>query len=221
MTARWTSASSRGSAAAFHAQDPEPAAGRAAWWFEVDAPALVLGSAQSDSSVDGDLCAQEGIDVVRRRSGGGAVLMIPDEIVWVDFLLPADDPLAVADIGRSMWWVGEVWASALESLGVAAPSVHRGPLVTSEWSRLVCFDGLGPGEVLIDRRKAVGVSQRRTRSWSRLQTAVHLRWRADLMDRLIPGTGSEERRPTAPWTLPPNVTARDVSHAVDTALASL
>jgi hypothetical protein len=42
-------------------------------------------------------------------------------------------------------------------------------MVVTPWSSLVCFDGFGPGEVLLDGRKLVGMSQRRTRTASRLQ----------------------------------------------------
>lgn len=220
MASGWELSSSRGSAGTFHGVDPAVLDARLAWWFDVDRPALVLGSAQPEASVDLDACQREGIEVVRRRSGGGAVLMIPDEIVWVDFVIPAGDPLAHVDIGRSMWWVGDLWAGVLRSLGARDPSVHRGPLQSTEWSRLVCFDGVGPGEVLVDGRKAVGVSQRRTRSWSRLQTAVHLRWRDDLMDALVRGTGREGRRPSRPWTIPDGVTANDVRAAVEAVLAA-
>jgi hypothetical protein len=50
-------------------------------------------------------------------------------------------------------------------------------MVPSAWSRVVCFAGLGPGEV-VDATgfKVVGVSQRRTRAIARFQCALPLRW---------------------------------------------
>ena len=39
--------------------------------------AVVLGSTQGLISVDQDACAAAGVDIVRRRSGGGAVLAVP------------------------------------------------------------------------------------------------------------------------------------------------
>ncbi len=44
------------------------------------------------------------------------------------------------------------------------------------WSSLVCFAGVGPGEVLVGGRKAVGISQRRTKEWARFQCAAYRRW---------------------------------------------
>lgn len=138
-------------------------------WCEVTAPAVVLGSTQGDSVLD----PSTQLDVARRRSGGGAVLVVPGEVVWADVVVPAGDPLWDTDVGRATWWLGEVWAAAL---GLAGAVVHRGGLVRTTWSTLVCFAGLGPGEVSVDGRKVVGLSQRRTRDGALFQCAVPLTW---------------------------------------------
>jgi hypothetical protein len=46
------------------------------------------------------------------------------------------------------------------------------------WGQLVCFAGLGPGEVTagLGGAKVVGISQRRTRAGARFQCAVPLAW---------------------------------------------
>ena len=149
--------------------DSEPAAARVVRVLSVvGRPALVLGSTQPRPAP----VAEEGggVDVVRRRSGGGAVLLRPGETVWVDVVVPAGDPLWSADVGRSFWWLGEVWAAALGG------EVHRGPLVRTAWSSAVCFAGVGPGEVLVDGRKRVGMASRRTREGALFQCAVPLAW---------------------------------------------
>lgn len=177
MTARpWRVERHLGTAAAFHARVvPEPAR-RVVWWFEVTGPAVALGSTQPDAVVDRAAAAAAGVDVVRRRSGGGAVWLEPGAVTWVDVVLPAGDPRWVDDVGRSALWLGEAWARALAALGLADLAVHRGPLVRGPWSPLVCFAGLGPGEVLLGGRKVVGISQRRTRGAARFQCAVLHRW---------------------------------------------
>lgn len=144
--------------------------------LEVDRPALVLGSTQSDDDADAAACAAMGVDVVRRRSGGGAVLLLPGQSVWVDLTIPRDDPLWDDDVGRASRWVGDTWASAAADLGCERPRVHTGAVVETRWSRRICFAGLGPGEVVAGGRKLVGVSQRRTRAGARFQCAVHRRW---------------------------------------------
>jgi lipoate---protein ligase len=182
----------RGSAAAFHGRELPPEPGRHLWWFEVDRPAVVLGSTQPEATVDQAACERAGLEVVRRRSGGGAVLLLPDDVIWLDVIIDRSDPCWDDDVGRAMWWIGEAWAQALIELGAqtgaASPlEVHRGGLMSTPWSRQVCFAGLGPGEVTLGGRKVVGISQRRTRGIARFQCAVYRQWRPEvLVDVLTP-----------------------------------
>ncbi|MBX3287489.1 MAG: lipoate--protein ligase family protein [Actinobacteria bacterium] len=165
-----------GTAAAFHGRSlPEPVR-RVVWWFEVARPAVALGSTQPLELVDADAAAAAGVEVVRRRSGGGAVWLEPGAVTWVDVVLPAGDLRWVDDVGRSALWLGEAWVRALGAVGVGELEVHRGPLERRPWSELVCFAGIGPGEVLRHGRKVVGISQRRTRAGARFQCAVAHRW---------------------------------------------
>jgi lipoate-protein ligase A len=156
------------------------------WFVEVDRPTLVLGSTQPDTLVDRGRAAAAGVDVVRRHSGGGAVLLRPGETVWADVFLPADDPLTDSDVGRAFLWLGRVWARALASVGVAGATVHEGaPQPPTAWSAAVCFAGLGPGEVTVDGAKVVGISQRRRREGALFQCGALVRWAPfDLLDLL-------------------------------------
>lgn len=176
MRGGWRVERARGSAGGFHGRDVEAGSGRQVWVQQVERPALVLGSTQPDDLVDHAAAERAGVEVVRRRSGGGAVLVEPGGTVWVDVVVPPGDPLWDDDVGRATHWVGEAWAAALAACGVPDGVVHRGGLVTTPWSRQVCFAGLGPGEVLVAGRKAVGVAQRRTRHGARFQVAALLRW---------------------------------------------
>lgn len=134
---------------------------------------VVLGSGQRDVSGLVDRATEAGLDVVRRRSGGGAVLLQPDGVLWVDVLVPRNDPLWDDDVGRSSMWLGAAWCEALTALGVEA-DVHRGLFSCGLAGRAVCFVGRGAGEVVSDGRKVVGISQRRDRGGARFQCAVLL-----------------------------------------------
>ncbi len=167
----------QGPAAALIEMPEPPAARRGVRIHRADRPALVLGSAQPQQAADTGAAEAAGVDVVRRRSGGGAVLLQPARHVWVDFFVPAHDPLWSDDVGRAVGWVGEVWAEAVASLaacGRGAPAVHAGRLVADRWGRIACFAGRGPGEVFVSQRKLVGVSQRRNRLRARIQTVARL-----------------------------------------------
>ena len=164
---------------------------RSVWLLGPTDAAVVLGSTQPASVV------APGVPTVRRRSGGGAVLLEPGGLVWVDVLVPAGDPLWEVDVGRAFAWLGRAWAEALADAGVPGDlRAHEGRLVSTAWSHLVCFAGLGPGEVTLDGAKVVGLCQRRTRHGALFQCAALLDWRPErLLARLA--LSDEDRRRAA------------------------
>ncbi len=180
----WSLEHLRGSAEDLH-QRALPAR-RGIWVCTPDRPALVLGSSQDEATVDVEFCRRAGIDVARRRSGGGGVYVHPTESLWVDVVIPRDDELWHDDIGRSMWWLGEAWRDALALHGVVGLAVHQEALVSNDWSRTLCFAGVGPGEVMTGSAKLVGISQRRTREMARFQCIVYRTWDAELHTQMIP-----------------------------------
>lgn len=148
-------------------------------------PAVVLGSTQAAP------VGPSRIEVVRRRTGGGAVLVTPDDPLWVDVDLPIGDPLWSDDVGASFRWLGAAWTEALGH-GI----VHEGGFEPGRWGRTVCFAGRGPGEVFVDGAKVVGLAQRRTRAGARFQCAVLSRWAPDaLIDVVVPGEDRAAARP--------------------------
>ena len=176
----WRVERATGRAAELVARPPPRPAGRTVSLLAVTAPAVVLGSTQPDELVDRARADAAGLDVARRRSGGGAVLVRPRELLWADVFVPAGDPLWTDDVARAFRWLGPVWTVALHALGLDA-RWHDGPMLETRWSRRVCFAGVGPGEVLIGDRKVVGISQRRTRAGARFHCAALRVWDADAL----------------------------------------
>ncbi|MBM7517047.1 lipoate--protein ligase family protein [Nocardioides nitrophenolicus] len=174
-----------GSIADFHARViPDDLAEAEVWSFRPSGSALVLGSAQDHTTASAAATAAAGVDVVRRRSGGGAVHVDPARSVWLDVVVPRHDEHWSDDVRESTYWLGEAWQRALATLGIAS-ELYRGGLEQTPWGRLVCFAALGPGEVLVDGRKLVGISQRRTRAGARFQCIAYDRWDPyDVLDLL-------------------------------------
>lgn len=211
----------QGGAAAFHARDLAEPVARAVSVFGVEQAAVVVGSTQPEADVDLRALEAAGVVLVRRRSGGGAVLLVPGESLWVDVVVPRGDPLWDDDVGRASHWLGRVWASALGDLGVTGAEVHVGGLVSNRWSSLVCFAGLGPGEVRVDGRKLVGLSQRRSRAGARFQCLLSRSWDpVPLLGLLVL---DDDRRGTAVDELAPLATGLDrpFPEVVDAFLAHL
>jgi lipoate-protein ligase A len=161
-----------GSASDFHQKDLEP--NRAVWWCDVDAPALIIGSTQSQDDIDETAAASMGLDVVRRRSGGGAVYVHPTDSVWIDVTIPKSDALWIDDVTQSMLWLGDAFVKALSPWVDAR--VHRDAFDAGDNGRSVCFASTSPGEVFVGTQKLVGISQRRGRDGARMQCILYRVW---------------------------------------------
>lgn len=185
MPGDWLIERRRAPAAELHDAVPPGDGARRIWVLEPTAPAVVLGSTQRDDAVDAASAGRAGVDVVRRRSGGGAVFVSPGEPVWIDVVLPRHDPRWDDDVARSFLPIGRAWQLAVEAVGIGGTAVHDGPIIHTEWSRLVCFAGRGPGEVLVGDGKVVGMSQRRTRAGARFQCALPRVWSAEPLRSLL------------------------------------
>jgi lipoate-protein ligase A len=146
----------RGDATMFHVQ--------------LERPTLVLGGSQSF-----DVLARERLGatpVRRRRGGGGLVLLQPDDL-WVDWWIPASDPRWSHDVRVSSVHAGRWWHDILVARIDGEVSTHEGPLEGDVTHRVVCFAGRGPGEVFVDGRKAVGLTQWRVREGIFISTVIH------------------------------------------------
>jgi lipoate---protein ligase len=207
----------RGGVAAFHAADLLADSRPRVVGCAADPSALVLGSRQTVELVDLDACRRAGVDVVKRRSGGGVVLVEPGAMCWFDVVAPAGDPrfeAVAADVGASMRWLGGHVVTAVRGLGVAEAAAHDGGMVGGRWGEVVCFAGLGPGEVIADGAKLVGISQRRTRHGSRFQCIAHVRWSPEVLVGLL-----AEPRPALDELPAVAVVSREVATALPRAVA--
>jgi lipoate---protein ligase len=169
---RWVRHDWLGSAEEFHSLQPEFT--RAVWWCQVTQPALILGSSQSINDVDTAVAGDAGINIVQRRSGGGAVWVHPQDSVWIDVTIPRTDPLWTDDVTTSMLWLGEVFRRALSQWVTA--DVHTEAYASGPDGKSVCFASVSPGEVFVGGNKLVGISQRRTREGARLQCVLYRSW---------------------------------------------
>jgi lipoate-protein ligase A len=129
--------------------------------------ALLLGRSQKPSAAMLERAGEEGIDVVVRASGGGAVIAGP----WMcshTVLLPADHALVRMSLPRSYEVIGEAWRRALGRHGIPtemAPRATARPAGADDAKRWVCFGSLSCGELVgPDNRKIVGLAQVRRRN---------------------------------------------------------
>jgi lipoate-protein ligase A len=118
-------------------------------------PACIsLGRFQPLSDLDLDACGRRGIEVVRRPSGGRAVLH--NRCLTYALVAPADSAPFAGGVRASAVRIGEALAAGLRHLGVAvslAPAMPRGRRSPD------CFAVAGAGEVVSDGSKLVGSAQ--------------------------------------------------------------
>jgi len=216
----WRVERHRGSAAALHGLEAPADGVRRIWVLEATAPAVVLGSAQRDDVLDIEAAAVAGVDVVRRRSGGGAVWVAPGDPHWIDVVIPRGDRLWDDDVGRAFLPVGRAWQRALSSLGIDGTEVHDGALVCRPGGAVACFATVGPGEVLLDGRKVVGISQRRTRAGARFQCAVPVRWDPGPLTEVLADPAVGAQLATVGAGIGDGIGSDDLVAALATALAA-
>jgi lipoate-protein ligase A len=131
--------------------------------FGWNPPALSLGYGQeARKEVDLEKCSRAGIDIVRRLTGGRAVLHWKEltySAIW-----PEDDPVLGGNISETSRLIGRCLVEGLRLFGVeavlekpASRSVRpRGPSATAP-----CFSSLSRWEVKCKGRKLIGSAQRR------------------------------------------------------------
>lgn len=130
-------------------------------WSE---PWLSIGCLQQVSEVDVSACQRAGIPIVRRSSGGTAVLH--EHTVAFSLAVPPDHPLSVSDIVESYRLLAPPARLALRKIGISAELVrleeaHRGR--PNGFGSAACFAALSPYELVVGSRKLVGNSQLRRR----------------------------------------------------------
>ena len=160
--------------------------------------ALSVGYAQSlDSGVDLAACRAAGLDVVRRPTGGRAVLHARE--VTYAVLAPAGG-LFGTSIAECYRTIAGALQRALCSLGLAAelvPGRTRGGN-----DRAVCFTAPAQHELLVDGCKIAGCSQKRRKQAFLQHGSIPLDLDLDLLERIMPLTAGEEaagRRKTIGW----------------------
>jgi lipoate-protein ligase A len=153
---------------------------------------IVLGSTQSIEFLVEDV--GERYLIRRRRGGGGLVLLRPGDL-WIDWWIPTSDQWHRNSVGDSARLAGEWWTSVLNEIGTPW-EVHRGPSNHPPTWRKACFATLGEGEVHREGRKLVGVTQWRVREGTLLSTAALAIDSTALLDEMTaapPGLGEALR----------------------------
>ena len=123
-------------------------------FYSWDPYCLSLGYGQRCSVVHRQGLAERGYTLVRRPSGGGAILHA-QEVTWC-LVLPATHPLAAGSINEGYRRIAVVMREAMRSLGIAA-ILREGDALSR--ARPACFETPAWHELVVNGRKLLGCAR--------------------------------------------------------------
>jgi lipoate-protein ligase A len=124
--------------------------------YQWSPPCLSLGRRQPQNGVDFDRCERDGVDVVRRATGGLAILHT-DELTYSIATTP-DDPRAAGAILDAYRSLSEGLVAGLHLLGVPVEMSSATPGAAHNASA-VCFEAPSAYEIVAGGRKLLGSAQ--------------------------------------------------------------
>lgn len=128
--------------------------------------AVSLGRFQRITDIDEACCKAGGIPVVRRPTGGRAILHAADELTY-GFTAPTAAGVFSGGLFQSYALLGRAFMLALRSLGI--PCESEGRKRTGRPRSGVCFESASYAELSAGGRKLIGSAQRRLSAGSMLQ----------------------------------------------------
>jgi lipoate-protein ligase A len=155
-----------------------------------DPPAVSLGKFQHiESAVNADACRRYGFDIVRRITGGRAVLH-HQELTY-SITARVDNPLFPSTVLGTYKVIATGLLAGLKNLGIAAEMVSRGgrhtPLVEKKPKDPACFSSPSWYEILVNNKKIIGSAQRRMRGAFLQHGSILIDYDLRLEAEVIPG----------------------------------
>ncbi len=126
-------------------------------FYQWEVPTLSLGYHQTEDKIDYDRLRILNVPMVRRPTGGAAVLH--SEELTYSIVLPGLDDLRTGSL--VLEYIGRALTAALREIGVDATLDERGEALTPLANRTSCFARTSRWEVAVHGKKIVGSAQRR------------------------------------------------------------
>lgn len=148
--------------------------------WQYDTPAIIMGCSQRPDEAQLQSAERAGLPIMRRGSGGGAVMAGP-WMLSVTLFIPEAHEIGSLNIIKIFSWLEKIWIQALNDCGVDCKGVDKTLIDQSkqiakqqevQWA---CYGSLSHGEVVSpDGRKLVGLAQIRKRKGVALVSGLQL-----------------------------------------------
>lgn len=154
-------------------------------------PAVSLGRFQDErAAVYRDACLARGIDVVRRVTGGRAVLH--DRELTYSIVSPTDNDQFPNDVVGTYKIIAGALLAGLRGLGIPAEMATRSRVPAQKDARdPACFAAPSLYELLVGGRKIIGSAQRRLPGAFLQHGSILIEYNAALEAAVIPGGGAD------------------------------
>jgi lipoate-protein ligase A len=179
-----------------------------------DKPSLSLGCFQKSAGLNLAFCRTNGIPVVRRPTGGRAILH--GEELTYSFSVRIDQPPFARGLLDSYRNISSAFCLAFKKIGIPVESK-----MTKEKGRVLtrsplCFASSSYGEILIYQRKIVGSAQKRWQEGLLQQGSIPYAYDAETMQQVfgIAGSGREHDGMTSLRTVMPDIDDTALKKAV-------
>jgi lipoyl(octanoyl) transferase len=155
-----------------------------------DPPAVSIGRFQdTKAAVNAEACKRHGFDIVRRITGGRAVLHHRE--LTYSIIARTDDPLFPSTVQGTYKVIATGLLAGLQNLGIAAEMVSRGgrhaALVEKKPKEQACFSSPSWYEILANNKKIIGSAQRRMRGAFLQHGSILIDYDPRLEAEVIPG----------------------------------
>jgi lipoate-protein ligase A len=162
-------------------------------FYHWDPPAISLGRFQKiEESVNADACKRLGFDIVRRITGGRAVLH--NRELTYSIVARTDAPLFPPDVHGSYTVIAAGLLAGLRNLGIPAEIVSRSgqhaALVDKDDKNPACFSSPSWHEIVVHGKKIVGSAQRRLSNAFLQHGSILISYDQALEAEVIAGSGS-------------------------------
>ncbi len=156
-------------------------------------PAVSLGRFQKiEEAVNVDACKKLGFDIVRRITGGRAVLHLHE--LTYSVIARSDDPLFPPNVLGTYKVIAAGLVAGLKNLGIPAEMVSRGSrlshLVNKHAKDPACFSSPSWYEIVVNGKKIIGSAQRRLSGAFLQHGSILIDYDPSLEAEVIRGSGS-------------------------------
>jgi lipoate-protein ligase A len=159
-------------------------------FYQWQRPSITLGCYQRSEEVDLLYCKKNNIPVVRRPTGGRAILHGED--LTYSFSSKNNSPYFSEGLLKTYNHISAAFLEALKSLGfhaVMKTRKEKGRILTGS---SICFQSVSFGEITIDNKKVIGSAQKRWKDGFLQQGSILLRLGTEEMLKVFRDSRTEE-----------------------------